>query len=275
MPHCVFELNRYFVMRQFPPIFIVGCQRSGTTLMQRIINAHPHIACPSESKFVHALLDVYRAEQSRQGLHFMGFTDDDILKQIRAFAEHFFHRYQKKYNKQRWADKNTHYLQSIELLDCCFDHEPHYIALLRNGLDVCISLSKYTQWGVMQRRMNKGMDAYEAGLSLWVEQNCYLEAFQKAHAERVCLVRFEELQAHPRAELMRVFAHINEPCAEQVMNYNEQPHDDGYGDINSRIHTSIINDPHQYDDIKQNPRLRSLAKQYAEALAKWGYNSES
>jgi len=34
------------------PIFIVGCEGSGTTLLRLILNAHPHIAIPPESNFV-------------------------------------------------------------------------------------------------------------------------------------------------------------------------------------------------------------------------------
>lgn len=35
---------------QEPPVFlIVGCQRSGTTWLQRMLNAHPHLACTGET----------------------------------------------------------------------------------------------------------------------------------------------------------------------------------------------------------------------------------
>ncbi len=33
------------------PIFIVGCPRSGTTLLRSILNAHPNIAIPRETRF--------------------------------------------------------------------------------------------------------------------------------------------------------------------------------------------------------------------------------
>src|SRR5262249_61378478 len=35
-----------------PYVFIVGCPRSGTTLLQRIVNAHPQIAIMSESRWI-------------------------------------------------------------------------------------------------------------------------------------------------------------------------------------------------------------------------------
>ena len=40
-----------------PYVFIVGCARSGTTLLRRIVNAHPQIAIMPESHWITRLLD--------------------------------------------------------------------------------------------------------------------------------------------------------------------------------------------------------------------------
>src|SRR3954462_15908459 len=40
------------VARRSWPAFLVGCHRSGTTLLRRLLDSHPHIACPPESKFI-------------------------------------------------------------------------------------------------------------------------------------------------------------------------------------------------------------------------------
>ncbi|HYJ77354.1 MAG TPA: sulfotransferase, partial [Actinomycetes bacterium] len=34
------------------PVFVVGCPRSGTTLLSLMIHAHPRIAMPPESRFL-------------------------------------------------------------------------------------------------------------------------------------------------------------------------------------------------------------------------------
>ena len=34
------------------PIFVVGGQRSGTTMLRLMLNSHPHIAIPFESDFI-------------------------------------------------------------------------------------------------------------------------------------------------------------------------------------------------------------------------------
>src|SRR5690242_15483743 len=45
------------------PIFVVGCPRSGTTMLQLMLHAHPRIAIPPETRF---LLRAY-AERGRYG----------------------------------------------------------------------------------------------------------------------------------------------------------------------------------------------------------------
>src|SRR5713226_8954261 len=40
-----------------PYVFIVGCPRSGTTLLQRMINAHPEIAITPESHWIPRLIE--------------------------------------------------------------------------------------------------------------------------------------------------------------------------------------------------------------------------
>jgi len=44
-----------------PPIFIVGCQRSGTTLLRLILDAHPNVSCGPETLFLVALGSVIAA----------------------------------------------------------------------------------------------------------------------------------------------------------------------------------------------------------------------
>uniref|UniRef100_UPI00281255E6 sulfotransferase n=1 Tax=Streptomyces alfalfae TaxID=1642299 RepID=UPI00281255E6 len=34
------------------PVFLLGCPRSGTTLLQLMLHAHPRIALPPENRFV-------------------------------------------------------------------------------------------------------------------------------------------------------------------------------------------------------------------------------
>jgi hypothetical protein len=54
------------------PAFIVGCYRSGTTLLRYILDAHPRLACPPESKFIPGLQWVLDYPEARAGLDRLG-----------------------------------------------------------------------------------------------------------------------------------------------------------------------------------------------------------
>src|SRR5437868_5692695 len=49
------------VMAEDRPIFVLGCPRSGTTLLQLMLHAHPRIAIPPETRF---LLTCYAARNT-------------------------------------------------------------------------------------------------------------------------------------------------------------------------------------------------------------------
>ncbi|WP_353260057.1 sulfotransferase family protein, partial [Prochlorothrix hollandica] len=51
-----------------PPIFLVGCPRSGTTLLQSLLGAHSHIAVFPETKFFQHLDACYEPKRHRLGL---------------------------------------------------------------------------------------------------------------------------------------------------------------------------------------------------------------
>ena len=42
------------------PVFVVGCPRSGTTLLRLMLNAHPRLAIPPESHFIPLVARVRR-----------------------------------------------------------------------------------------------------------------------------------------------------------------------------------------------------------------------
>lgn len=44
-------------MPHLKPFYIIGCQRSGTTLMRLILDSHPQVSCVDESSAYDLLLD--------------------------------------------------------------------------------------------------------------------------------------------------------------------------------------------------------------------------
>ena len=75
-----------------PPIFVVGCHRSGTTLFRLILDSHPHISCGPETRFLADLEKITDDDNwPRMGLY--GFSKDYWHQQVAALFNDFQSRY--------------------------------------------------------------------------------------------------------------------------------------------------------------------------------------
>ena len=124
------------------PIFIVGSERSGTTLLRLMLHAHPRIAIPPQTKYVkklykrRLLFGNLAREDNRQKLarwflaHFDASTkldDLDIDPAVVRSAVQATHSlgaalaqpliaYAAKYDKLRWGDKRPYYIKYLDKL---------------------------------------------------------------------------------------------------------------------------------------------------------------
>lgn len=152
-------------MNSGPPIFIVGCDRSGTTMLRLILDRHPELAIPPESLFItdfYHRLPSYgdlnheqnRARLARDVLSHsrvkawsLPLDAGDVARQIagehpyRRLVELLFETYARKENKRRWGDKTVHYVQWIPLLWEILP-DARVVHLVRDGRDVALSLLK-------------------------------------------------------------------------------------------------------------------------------------
>src|SRR5205807_9051890 len=65
-----------------PYVFIVGCPRSGTTLLQRIVDAHPQFAITPETQWIHKYFE------GRIGLTPEGLVTPELIAKL--FEYHSF-----------------------------------------------------------------------------------------------------------------------------------------------------------------------------------------
>jgi hypothetical protein len=109
-----------------PPFFVVGCPRSGTTMLRMMLDGHPHLAIPDESHFVVGLAPRWWVRRSA--------SIDDILAhpKVRAWdvdpdelasavccpvgssyadrVDAVFSAYARLHGKARWGDKTHGYV---------------------------------------------------------------------------------------------------------------------------------------------------------------------
>ena len=102
-------------MKERSGTLVVGHPRSGTTLLRRLLDAHPDIAAPPELHLFGACARFLRSERNAAGLDigvlsglaFAGFPDDEVLSALRAFAFGFLDDYAARHGKRRWVEKTA------------------------------------------------------------------------------------------------------------------------------------------------------------------------
>jgi len=212
-------------------IVILGSPRSGTTLVRRLLNAHPNIACPGETCILSACARFLHSETVADGLDFgvlnglsfAGIDQDEILDRLRNFAFSFHADYARAQSKARWAEKtavDVFHLDKIEML--CGDHV-QYVCVVRHGLDVACSLKEFSDRGFTYlSEIHEYIKHYpivlEAFGHAWVDANNALLELIERKPDNTHLLRYEDLVDSPDSEIARLFSFLNEDPDEGIVN---------------------------------------------------------
>jgi len=225
-------------------IIIIGAPRSGTTLLRRLINSHPNIACPGETFLMRGGARFLSSETIvdgidygvRGGLNMSGFEEAEIYLRLREFITSFHQDYAKERNKTRWAEKtavDSFYLNEIEKFTG--DHA-YFICLVRNGVDIVNSWSGWTE--ANQKYIKEVHDyikrfpsPYEAYAHAWCDITQSILDFSERHQANAILVRYEDLVENPNDELTAILNFIGEDMPPDLIKQSLRSTDDiGMGD---------------------------------------------
>lgn len=138
-----------------PPVFIVGCPRSGTGLIRALLRSHPNLSIPPESHFVIPFYKAFgdpkteaKARQiAAQILETWWFkrwrlelTEDKFAgcRTYRDILCILYSEWAARENKPRWGDKTPQHLTEMPTLLRVFP-EARIIHIVRDGRDVALS----------------------------------------------------------------------------------------------------------------------------------------
>jgi len=170
--------------------------------------------------------------------------------------------------KSRVGNKNPGYWTHLDLLDRLFGENAKYIAILRDGRDVFLSLQG-TPWG--------GHSAYKAA-TRWRDALQAIEAAQRrCGPERFLLLRYEDLLRAPEETIARIadFLKITLTAKTRAAilaeaqsnpkkgNFNKWPEQMTAGD--RRVFEAVAGDElaaHGYEVMSRRPRLSFFEKRY-------------
>lgn len=206
------------------PIFLVGCPRSGTTLLSVMLHAHPRIAMPPETRFLMAVYhqrarfgDLTDPANRRRLARYITrsggrFSDLDIRRRkvvrdivagpptIGSAAGAVWREFARSRGKARWGEKRPAYWKDLDAVLRLFP-DAQVIHLIRDGRSCVASLTQVdwwksgtigamTTWSLAQRELGRVGRGLPAG------------AYHR--------LRYEDLLADPHAELTRLCSFLGE-----------------------------------------------------------------
>lgn len=199
------------------PFFILGCVRSGTTLLRDVLRHHPRLAAPEETHFFRwaepfggmpyrkMVSDnrVLKRHRSMDGIEEAEFQT--ILNQSVSRAD-LYRRYMALYidkNKpgaQRWFDKTPQNVYGAAMIAGDMPGAK-MIHIVRNPLDVVSSL-----------RIGKvvKVDNLVGACNYWNEAAQIVQVIRRAFPARLYEVKYEVFTGEPEKEIEKLLAFLNE-----------------------------------------------------------------
>lgn len=205
----------------FRPIFVVGCQRSGTTALAVMLDRHSRIAMLPETQFFRN----HMPQESRRGgarsheamveraladaaIRESRLAPEAVLAFFRPLEPTYpnlfrslLQAYAREHGRERPGEKSCHHLFDARRILDLYD-EARMICIVRDGRDVVRSI-RNTPWGkdhpwtLLCHQWNRFAAAAAA-------------AERSLPPDRFTLVRYEALMREPEAELRRLCAFVGE-----------------------------------------------------------------
>lgn len=227
-------------VRRNPYVFVVGCPRSGTTLLQRMLDHHPELAVANDTHFIPRVLEPDQREDQpltdelvERVLTYRRFgrlgLPEQTVREIATRSETFagfvtglYSEFARLQGKPLAGEKTPDYVRSLPLLHILFPWV-RTVHIIRDGRDVALSVLDWAQ-------PNKGPGRY----ALWQEHPvavCALwwrrqvesgrddgAAIGDAHYREVA---YETLVARPEKTLRGMARYLNLPFAPEMVTYYE------------------------------------------------------
>ncbi len=232
-----------------PYVFIVGCPRSGTTLLQRIADSHPQMVVTHESKWFDKRWIVEWLDE-RRGLTPEGFVTPELISRMVEhprfsrleigreelfelqgtgqavsypnFVTRIFDRYGQRKGKALVGNKTPVYVRRIHTLHKLWP-QARFVHLIRDGRDVCLSVMHWPKGPIVKGSFVTSKDDPISTAALWWELNVRLgrQAGKSLGPELYYEIRYESLVGNPEEECAALCAFLGVPYDAAMLRFQE------------------------------------------------------
>jgi hypothetical protein len=195
------------------PVFVICAGRSGSTLLRFLLDAHPDLACPPETRLPAMCTQMATVWQQLAGSPPDSAAAGDQSGQlavprpasagIRQAMNVMVGPYLAQRGKRRYCDKSLGAAEHAPVLREVFPGAK-FLCLYRHPMDVIASGIEACPWGLS----GFGFDGYAAGspgnavkalAQFWADNAAQILAAEEQLGERAYRVRYEDLVADPEA----------------------------------------------------------------------------
>ena len=249
------------------PFFVVGSERSGTTMLRLMLNEHCRLFMPTESHFVAALVAQFPMDspltpsQTEQAVEVITQTErwqdwqqdaGALVAAVNALesptlsdiVELAFRIPCEAGGKARWGDKTPKYVFHVPALRTLFPGA-RFIHLIRDGRDVCVSMLKTRWYGksirVLAEKWLAAVNAGESAAARYGSETCHTTLY-------------ESLVSSPHAELQRIMTFLGESFDPAMLEFYQNAGDN----IHPRemaVHQKTLRKPRQSDTCRWRREL--------------------
>ena len=209
--------------------FIVGCPRSGTTLLQSMLSSHPELYSTPETSFFNRIIPLLGIEYTNPEKIV---TSDDLEKikndffymtgktididveslqgnNIKVIFEQILNSFNYE-NKKYWIEKTTNHARSLMLIHK-FYPDAKIIHIIRDPVDAIASMNSIRPTSITDFRL-RYISSLTGFVNIW--KKCVAGALQYPYQSNVHHFYYEDLVRNPEEELINI-------CRFLSVEYNE------------------------------------------------------
>jgi hypothetical protein len=217
------------------PFFVLGCVRSGTTMLRDMLRLHPRLECPEETHFFrwadpfasprykrnYIAMKIFEQHRKMDGIsHADFFSIEAESADRREISDIYGQHYLTARGNEggRWFDKTPQNIYGIFLISHQYP-AAKFIHIHRHPLNVVASL---VEGRVMAKHSVKG------AINYWLEAMILINEYKKTSAHRLLELPYETVTRDPANALQKLCAFIDEDASlidnSAIKTHEEQNH---------------------------------------------------
>ena len=219
-----------------PPIVVGGCYRTGTSLLRRILDAHPRIHCGPEVKFFRDFHGDYVEDPIRH-VRFMEtaramLPPNELFDVLGGAFVAMHERAARAAGKARWADKVPENLVFLDDWQRLLGDRWVLVHAVRNPLDTLASIKEMVFPVSIPRDLN-------GRIELYLDYNRAGLEFGERYPDRYVRFVYEELVERPEHSVRALMSALGEEFSAAQIEVNAAPHQPGLEDPKAARETAI------------------------------------